>query len=261
MSQWMQWMLLSWITGSPIGALLVLAVIWWLGDRATFRVLPDPFRLFKRWGRTARLRRDLAANPHDRRARLELAQILLDLGRPRQAAEVLRPNLEAGDDDVHTAFAMGAALARSGSHEPAERCLAIARERDPAFRMGEIDLEVGRMRMKRGDSAGAVEPLTRLVAERPGTVEGRFWLARALEGQGDAAGAARVRDDAWREYAALPRFRRQQERPYAWRMRPWRPALVAVAVALATALVLREVLPALSAARSSPANAPGEVAR
>lgn len=253
MSQWMQWMILSWITGSPIGSLLVLALIWWLGDRATFRVLPDPIRLFRRWSRVARLRRDLSANPHDRRARLELAQLLLELRRPRQAAEALRPNVEAGDDDVHTAFAMGAALARSGEVERAERCLAVARERDAAFRMGEIDLEVGRMRMRRGDSAGAIEPLTRLVAERPGTVEGRYWLAAALDRQGDAAGAARVREDAWREYAALPRFRRQHERPYAWRMRPWRPALVAVAVALAAALVVREVLPAISGSRRPPA--------
>jgi len=251
MSQWMQWMLLSWITGSPLGALAILAVFWWLGDRATFRVLPDPFRLFRRWQRTARLRRDLSANPHDRRARLELAQLLLELRRPREAAEVLRPNVDAGDDDVHTAFAMGAALARSGSHELAERCLAAARARDPAFRMGEIDLELGRMRLRRGDTAGAIEPLARLVAERPGTVQGRFWLARALEGQGDRAGAARVREEAWREYAALPRFRRQDERPYAWRIRPWRPALVAVVVALAAALVLRAVLPAISEAGSS----------
>jgi tetratricopeptide (TPR) repeat protein len=251
MSQWMLWLLLSWITGSPLASLAILVLIWWLGDRVTFRVLPDPVRLVRRWQRASRLRRDLSANPHDRRARLELSQLLLELRRPRDAADVLRPNLEAGDDDVHTAFTMGAALARSGAHEPAERCLAAARARDPAFRMGEIDLEVGRLRVRRGDAAGAIEPLSRLVAERPGTVEGRFWLARALERQGDAASAARVREEAWREYAALPRFRRGDERPYAWRIRPWRPALVAIVAALAVALVLRAVLPAISGAGSS----------
>ena len=255
MSQWMQWMLLSWLTGSPIASLVILAVIWWLGDRATFRVLPDPLRLFKRWQRRAHLRRELSANPHDRRARLELSQLLLEVRRPREAIEMLRPNVEGGDDDVHTAFVMGAALARSGSHEAAERYLAAAKVRDPAFRMGEIDLELGRMRLRRKDTAGAVEALTRLVAERPGTVEGRFLLARALEGQGDTAGAARVREEAWKEYVALPRFRRGPERPYAWRLRPWRPALVAVMVVVATALVLNSVLPGISDAGPSDARA------
>jgi predicted Zn-dependent protease len=140
---------------------------------------------------------------------------------------VLAANVEAGDDDVHTSFAMGAALARTGAWERAEQFLAAARAREPAFRMGEIDLELGRMRVRRGDAAGAREPLERLVAARPGTVEGRFWLARALDALAESGAAARVRDDAWREYAALPRFRRQHERPYAWRIRPWRPALVA----------------------------------
>ena len=72
--------------------------------------------------------------------------------------------------------------------------------------MGGCGLERGRVRGRWRDAAGAVEPLRRLVAERPGTVEGRYWLARALAARGDAAGAARVRGDAWREYAALPRF-------------------------------------------------------
>lgn len=238
MSQWMLWVLLSWITGSPITALVILVLVWLLGDRVTFRVLPDPLRGFQRWSRRSALRRTLAANPHDRRARLELANLLLDARRPGLAAEVLGPNIEAGDDDVHTTFAMGAALARTGAWERAEPFLAAARAREPAFRMGEIDLELGRLRVRRGDAAAAREPLERLVAERPGTVEGRYWLARALRALGDAAGAARVRDDAWREYAALPRFRRQHERPYAWRIRPWRPALVAVGVVAVLAVLV-----------------------
>jgi tetratricopeptide (TPR) repeat protein len=242
MSQWMLWVLLSWITGSPLTAFAVLALFWLAGDRVTFRVLPDPVPLFQRWARRSALRRTLAANPHDRRARLELANLLLDAGRPAQAAAALAPNVEAGDDDVHTLFAMGAALARSGDRDRAERLLGAARAREPGFRMGELDLELGRLRVRSGDAAGAREPLQRLVAERPGTVEGRYWLARALEALGDAEAAGRVRDDAWREYAALPRFRRQRERPYAWRIRPWRPALVA-GVALA-AVVLALVLAA-----------------
>ena len=250
MSNWLLWLLLTWLTGSPLTAALVLLVVWWLGDRATFQLLPDPFRGLSRRGRFAALRRTLVENPHDRRARLELANLLLDARRPREAAEVLGPNVEAGDDDVHTSFAMGAALARSGGWDRAEPFLAAARTRDPAFRMGELDLEVGRMRVRRGDAAGAIEPLRRLVETRPGTVEGRYWLARALETCGDDAGARRAREEGWREYTALPRFRRRQERPFAWRLRPSRPALVAVAVVLGLALVLRGVvLPALSETR------------
>lgn len=237
MSQLWQWYLLSWLTGSPLGALLALAVVWWLGDRFTFRVMPDPFRLLGRWRRVGQLRGTLSVNPHDRRARLELAQLLLDVHRPAEAARALRPNVDAGDEDVHTAFTLGAALARSGEGDTAERVLAVARDAAPDFRAGEIDLELGRLRVRRGDLAGALEPLERLLVARPGSVEGRYWLARALAGLGRAADARRVRDEAWREYAALPRFHRRQERPFAWRLRPARPALVLAAVLVAALLV------------------------
>ncbi|HTN51250.1 MAG TPA: tetratricopeptide repeat protein [Anaeromyxobacter sp.] len=237
MSTWMLWLLLSWITGSPLGAAAILLLVWWLGDRVTFRLLPDPFRLLSRSRRTGQLRRTLAQNPHDRRARFELATLLLDARRPAAAAEVLRPNVEAGDEDVHTAYTMGAALARSGQGDAAERVLAVARAEEPGFRSGELDLELGRLRVRRGDFPGAREALERLVALRPGSVEGRYWLSRALAGAGDGAGARRVAEEAWREYSALPRFQRARERPFAWRLRPWRPALVAAGVVAALALL------------------------
>lgn len=238
-SSWLIWIVLSWVTGSPVVAAVIVLAIWWLGDRATFRLLPDPFGFFRRRARAGDLRRSLATNPHDRRARLELGQLYLDTGRPALAAPLLRANIEAGDDDAHTIFAMGAALARTGEWDRAETVLAAARDRDPAFRQGEIDLELGRMRLRKGEAGGAVEPLRRFIGERPGTVEGRYWLGRALAATGDAAGARAARDDAWREYAALARFRRQRERPFAWRLKPWRPAFVAVLVLVLATLVLR----------------------
>ena len=242
MSQWMMWGLLSWITGSPLTAGLLVLLLWWLGDRFTFRLFPDPLRFLGRWRRMSQLRTTLGVNPHDRRARFELAERLLESGRPRQAAAVLRPNIEAGDEDAHTAFVMGAALGRIGSHEQAERVLALARQEDPRFRAGEIDLELGRQRTARGDWAGAREALERLLVERPGSVEARYLLARALSGLGDAARARSVREEAWRDYTLLPRFHRKHERRFAWRIKPWRPA----AVALALAAVVFAIAAALS---------------
>ena len=193
-------------------------------------------------------------NPSDRRSRFELAQLLLEARRPAEGIEVLRPSLEAGDDDVHTAFLFGALLARTGAHQQAEHVLGIARAAEPGYRLGEIDLELGRSRLARGDLAGAREALSRLVEARPGTVQGRVLLARALDGLREAGGA-RLREEAWREYAALPRFRRREERPWAWRVRPWRPALVAASVVLAGALAAAAALRAAPDPEARPAEA------
>jgi tetratricopeptide (TPR) repeat protein len=240
-SSWLLWLILSWLTGSPVTAALVLLAIWFVGDRASFRLLPDPLRAWRRFSRRGDLERTLSANPSDRRARFELASLLLDARRPARALEVLRPNLEAGDDDVHTAFLYGVLLERTGQRAQAERILSLARGQEPEYRLGEIDLELGRNRLGAGDLAGAREALERLVSTRPGTVQGRWLLAKALEGLGDAAGAERRRAEAWREYAALPRFKRAEERPWAWRIKPWRPAVIGclvLAVIVAAALAV-----------------------
>jgi tetratricopeptide (TPR) repeat protein len=238
---WIFLWLLAWATGTPLGWIVLVFALWWVADRFTFRLFPSPMPAWRRWRRKGVLRRTLSANPHDRRARFELADLLL-ARHPREAVEVLRPNLEAGDDDVHTAFLMGAALARSGFAEQAERVLAAARGADPDFRLGEIDLELGRLRVRKGDHAGAREALERLLVARPGTVEGRWLLALALDGLGEAAAARRVRAEGWREYAHMPRFHRRQDRLFAWRLRPWRPAAVAIGLLLVAGAALRVFL-------------------
>ncbi len=257
MNTWLMWTLLSWVTGSPVAAAAILLVLWWTGDRYTFRVLPDPFRFLGRWRRVGQLRRTLDVNPHDRRARFELAERLLESGHPREAAEMLRPNVEAGDEDARTAWVMGAALGRTGAWEQAERALEVARQEDPRFRAGEIDLELGRQRLARGDHAGAREALGRLLEQRPGSVEGRYLLARALDRLGDAAGARAARAQAWADYQTLPRFHRKHERRFAWRLKPWRPLLVGLAIVAALMLLASFCeVPRRYPAQRSPAMAP-----
>jgi Flp pilus assembly protein TadD len=245
-------LLLTWLTGSPLLAIAVLLVLYWSVDRVTFGFLPDPVRALRRLQRQGQLARVIADNPHDRRARFERAELLVGMRRFRAAVEVLRGNLEAGDDDPATLLLMGRACAGAGLHDPAARFLQAAQEREPDFAQNAIDLELGRARLLAGDPAGAAPPLRRFVAARTSTVEGRVLLARALDRTGDGPGARRARDEAWEEFAGAPRFQRRRERLWAWRARPSRPivyALVAAAIGFALA---QAALPA--ARRAVPAS-------
>src|SRR5262249_1487344 len=144
------------------------------------------------------------------------------------ALDLLKANLEAGDDDAPTLYLMGVACLGAGYPDQGEVFLNEAAERDPTYRMGAIELERGRWRLARGDTKGAREALERFCAKRPGTVEGRVLLAQAMEKQGEQAASARMRQEAWREYVASPRFQRRQERFWAWRAKPSRPLIYAV---------------------------------
>ena len=246
--KWLQWLLLTAITGNPIVALLILVLAWWLTDRFTLGLLPDPFKFTKRWMRSASLRRTLATNPNDRRARLELSMLLVERRRYAEAVDTLKPNLEAGDDDPNTLFCMGVACLGSGRIEQGELFLDEAESRDAYFRMGEIHLERGRWRLRRGDAKGALEPLRKLCDARPGTVEGKVLLAKAHAALGDEESARFARNNAWNDYAAAPRYQKRRDRFWAWRARPSRP-LTYLAIGLLFALFMGQmVAPALQQA-------------
>lgn len=241
MGKWLQWIILTALTGNPILAGVIVILVWWVADRFTLGILPDPFRLTRRWMRAATLRRQLAANPSDRRARLELAILLLERKLYSEALALVKPNVEAGDHDPATLFVMAQSCFGSGHAEQGELFLDEVIERDPNFRMGEVHLERGRWRLKGKDAKGALTALRELASARPGTVEGKVLLARAHQALGDDAAAAKARGEAWREYANAPRFQRRRDRWWAWRAKPSRPLLY-LAIALACGLLFTRLV-------------------
>ena len=230
MSNYWWWLILSQVTGSPVLALVLLFAGGWALDQFTLGILPSPLRTFRRWRRSDALADLLAINPHDRRARFELADLLVGQRRYERALEVLKPNVAAGDSDPGTLFIMGCAAYGAGFAKEAETFLSEALEQDPEYRLGAILLEQGRGRLAAGDPLGAQEVLTPFCAQRVGTVEGRVLLAQACDARGEKEEAARWRREAWKEYASAPAFLQRQERSWAWRIRPWRPILLALLV-------------------------------
>lgn len=236
MSKYFLWLILSSLTRSPILSLVLVFGVMWAVDRFTVGILPSPLRLVGRWRRVGQLERMLLANPHDRRARFELADLRVGQRRYAAAVEVLKPNLAAGDEDVDTLFLYGVASLGAGQAAQGELLLDEAEKLNPDYRMGAIELERGRWRLARGDVKGAVEALERFCKGRHGTVEGRVLLAKALDKSGRDADAALMRDEAWKDYVSAPGFVRRRERSWAWRARPSRPLTYAVLAALVLGL-------------------------
>lgn len=250
-TSWLYWIILSGLTGSPVGSAIFLLVFWWTVDRFTLGLMPDPVRWFLRWRREVKLQRMILNNPHDRQARRELAELWVMRRSYAKAVEVLKPNLEAGDDDHATMFTMGVACLGAGHHAQGEKLLTHLAELDHDFRVGEVDFALGRSRLDRKDFKGAKEALERAVAIRRGTVEGRVLLARSMAGLGDEPGAALMRDQAWNEYVSAPGFQRRKERLWAWRARPSRPATYGIVIAMGLILFGKFAAPQISEWSSS----------
>ena len=233
-----KWLLLSRLIGSPLGALAVLIAGGWAVDHFTLGVLPRPLRGLNRWRRARALRQLLRVNPNDRRARFELAD-LLQRRRPRETMALLKPNLEAGDTDPGTLLVMGVACFSAGHASEGDLFLRGAIEEAKTFRSGVLWLELGRGQLGCGNDEGAhkaIESLRELLRARPGSIEGKVLLAKALRATGDQAGSRALCAQAWDDYRGAPAFQRREERLWAYRAQPWRIApwlgLVASAVTI-----------------------------
>lgn len=245
MSKWLLWLGLTAVTGSPLLSLGLLVVAWFVLDRFTLGILPDPLRAVLRWRRIGQLRTTLSQNPHDRAARFELADLLVAQRRFGAAVPLLKANLEEGEDDAATLLLLGQACHAIGKHAEAELLLESAAEQAPEFRHGAIPLERGRGLLQKGDAAAAKLHLQEFVTVRRSTVEGRVLLAKAHAALSEAAEAAKLREEAFREYAAAPRFQRRRDRWWAWRAKPSRPLLYVVIAAACGLLVSQVVVPAV----------------
>ncbi len=232
MSKWMLFMFLTLLTGSPLLSLGLMVVFIFAADHFTWQLLPSPVRWLKRFQRAGHLAGVILTNPHERRARHELADIRVAQKRYAEAVDILKPNLEAGDDDVDTLYLLGVAYLGAGDAQRGELLLDEAEKLDAGYQLGAIHLERGRFRLKRGDAKGAVEALERFNTVRHGSVEGRYLLAQALAKAGRAEEAKRMRGLAWSDYVVAPRFQRRRERKWAWRANPKRPLAYAVVMAL-----------------------------
>lgn len=239
MGKWFQWFLLSQLTGSPLGALAILVVAWWALDRFTLRILPDPLRGFGRWRRADKLRRQIADNPADRRARMELADILVQQRRYQAAYEILGPNVAAKDRDPDTLFLYALAARGNGKPEEAESLLSEVHASAPDFKLSQVKLELGEVLLKKGEAASAAALLAQYLEKRRSSVRARVLLAQAKEKLGDLSLAKQLKSEAWTAYVGLPRYLRRDERLWAWRAKPERPLLYAgLAAAVGVASVL-----------------------
>jgi hypothetical protein len=245
MSSYLQWIILSSLTHSPILSAVLVLLGTLTFERVAFGVLPSPFRFLARFRREFQLKKQVRHNVHDGRARLELAALLNQRRAFGEALLTLRPNLDKGDGDVSTLFTFATSCLGAGHFEQGQKLMLHAQEIEPQFRVGEIDLSLGKARLVRKEPRLAQVHFEAFLQLRKGSVEGRVLLAQALHSAGDDAQAALMRDTAWHEYETAPSFQQRQERWWAWKARPSRPLLYAALALVAVVALFKVVRPSL----------------
>ena len=173
------------------------------------RWLPDPVLVLRQMRRVRSLQQQIALNPANATARVQLAELWL-ARKPRRAIPLLAQALERdGSAEIH--YLLGLAHLRAGHAGRALAPLATAIGKDPRVRYGSAHLANGDALMKLGRPAEAIESYERYLRIHSSSLEGYCKLARAKERNKDLEGARRAIVEALDTYRVLPRFQRRKQ--------------------------------------------------
>ncbi len=211
--------LLSWITGNPLLALLVIIALsvpgWLAGSRYAWR--------FHRWiraqGEAGRLRRTLSVNPHDVKARTDLGAILVRHGRFREARAELEQSMPRADDLPEANYALGLCLLHEGEAERGRGLIERALALNPKFGYGEPYIKLGDFRAGREEWEQAAERYRQATGIHSSSVEGWFKLGQALEHLGKRVEARDALQEGITSYRNAPWYQRSEGRPWYRRTR------------------------------------------
>jgi tetratricopeptide (TPR) repeat protein len=203
--------LLSWITGNPIAAaVVVLAIIggsYLLYSRRFYR-------LRDAWRENARIRKleaDLAINPDDAKARSDLGGILVRKGRFAEALGHLQKAITRCDDLPDTNFYLGWSHLAAGDLEQGRRYMTRALELNPRFGYGEPHLRLGDFFYQRGEYREAIPHYESFRGIFSSGLEGLCKLGECYLAVGDRKSGIEVLGEAAQAYRTAPWYRRQEE--------------------------------------------------
>ncbi len=211
--------LLSWITGNPITAAVIVLVIAGGSYLLYSRRL---YRLREAWQDSARARRlqaDLAINPDDAKARSDLGAILVRKGRFAEALGHLQKAITRCDDVPDTNFYLGWSHLALGDLERGRRYVSRALELNPRFGYGEPHLRLGDFFFARREYKEAIPHYEAFRGIYSSGFEGLYKLSECYLAVGEREKAIEVLREAVESYRTAPWYRRQEERRWGRKAR------------------------------------------
>ncbi|PZE21022.1 tetratricopeptide repeat protein [Paenibacillus xerothermodurans] len=214
MSKVLLFFFLTWITGSPIVAIVLLLVLLYFLDRRFIGLTPNVFRPIQRSRRLAKLRQELRLSPHNNSTKLEIARILMERKQYADAAGMLEQVAEVMDDSAEVRAELGICRLKLGQIEQGKRLILEAFDLNPRVKYGEPYLRLAEAVAER-DPDEAIGYLEKFSSVNSSSCEAYYRLGQLYHRLGRQTEAQRAFRETVELYRGLPKYKRRVERRWA----------------------------------------------
>lgn len=214
MSKFILFGLLAWLTGSPLMALVVLVVVYYVIDRRFIGLFPSITAPFKRSSRLRELKRHLRTHIHDTAAKLETARLLIQKKRYAEAERYLRQALPIMEDSAEVWYELGLCRLKQGDLTEGEDRIRQALALNPRVAYGEPYLRLAEA-VAGNEPEKAAACLREFRELNSSSCEAYYRLGQIYARLGKQAEAKEAYRETVDVYRSLPKYKRRSERRFA----------------------------------------------
>lgn len=214
MSKIMLFFLLSWLTGSPIVAIIVLLVIVYFLDRRFVGIFPSITKPFRRSRQISKLRQQLIASPFDVSSKRELARLLLERKKFSEAYHLLQEVKEHSESSAEFWSDLGTASIGLGRIDEGEEQMLQALSLNERVKYGQPYLQLASA-YRDSDTQKALHYASKFGEIQSSSSEAYYLLGSLYQSLGHKQEAKQALEEALSVYRSLPKYKKRHERKWA----------------------------------------------
>ncbi|MUT65853.1 lipopolysaccharide assembly protein LapB [Paenibacillus sp. NEAU-GSW1] len=214
MSKILLFVFLTWLTGNPFIAILVLLVILYALDRRFVGLTPSFIKPLRRSNRLRKLKRHIAEAPNDTSSKQEVSRILIEKKKYAEALKLLEPMERTLDDSAEYWDDLGLCLMQLGQPERGEAAIYKALSINPRVKYGAPYLRLAAY-YSRLDAEKALESIASFQEIHSSSCEAYERLAEIYKQMGRKQEMKDAIEEGLRVYRTLPRYKKRLERSWA----------------------------------------------
>ncbi|WP_042163734.1 tetratricopeptide repeat protein [Paenibacillus gorillae] len=217
MSKVLLFVFLTWLTGNPFIAIIVLLVILYALDRRFVGLTPSFMKPLRRSSQLRKLKRHIALAPNDTSSKQEAARILIEKKKYREALEMLEPMERMLEDSAEYWDDLGLCCLELGQLERGEAAIHKALEINPRVKYGAPYLRLASYYSKnnREKALAYIASFQDIQSSSCEAFERLAAIYKLMDRKQDTAEAI---EEGLRVYRALPRYKKRTERKWAIRL-------------------------------------------